>query len=152
MIKIINLKDKQEFLDDVVNCIWKQWGTETNQNFYKSLIQSIINNETEDIPQAYIAIDEYEFIGVITLLRSDLKSRQDLFPWLACLYVIEKERGKGIGRLLEKYCEDRAKEIGYSKLFLITELENYYEKTGWKFIGKEPTIPGDMIKVYERNL
>ena len=47
---------------------------------------------------------------------------------------------------------EAAKEMGYKKLFLITSLESYYEKTGWKFIGKEPTIPGDDIKVYERIL
>ncbi len=151
-MKITNLKDRPEFIDEVVSCLWKQWGTEKNENFYKSLIKSIINSESEDVPQAYIAMEEDKFVGVVTLLRSDLKSRQDLFPWLACLYVIEKKRGKNIGRLLEKYCQDRAKEMGYKKLFLITSLESYYEKTGWKFIGKEPTIPGDDIKVYERIL
>lgn len=115
MVKIINLKDGLEFFDNVVVSIWKQWGTEKNHNFFKSLIQNIVNNESEDIPQVYIAIEENKFIGTIALLRNDLKSRQDLFPWLACLYVVEQEKGRNIGRLLEKHCENRVKEMGYNR-------------------------------------
>ncbi len=152
MVKIVNLRDRLEFFDNVVVSLWKQWGTEKNHNFFNSLVRNIVNNESEDVPQVYIAIEEDKFIGVTALLRNDLKSRQDLFPWFACLYVVEQERGRKVGRLLEAHCESRVKEMGYKKLFLITELENYYEKTGWKFIEREPQISGDVIKVYEKNL
>lgn len=61
---------------------------------------------------------------------NDLCARQDLFPWMATLYVKENFRSMGIGKLLQKKCIEKAKKMNYKNLYLITEHENYYEKTG----------------------
>lgn len=56
--------------------------------------------DPNDIPSFYIAKVDDKIIGTYALIRNDLNSRQDLSPWLACLFVDEKFRGNSIGAKL----------------------------------------------------
>lgn len=42
--------------------------------------------------------------------------------------------------------------MGYNSLYLITEHENYYEKTGWEFLENAPLGDGRYEKIYKYNL
>lgn len=88
-------------------------------------------------------------IGFVSIWNNDLPFRQDLTPWLAGLYVKEKYRKHGIGTLLQEKCIQVVKELGYNKLYLITEHENYYERNGWKFIESAPLRGGISTRLYE---
>ena len=44
------------------------------------------------------------------------------------MYVKEEYRGKGYSKLLNDALLNEAKRLGYTKVYLKTELENYYEK------------------------
>lgn len=63
------------------------------------------------LPLTFIALKDNELVGTIGLWRSDLMSRQDLFPWLSALFVKENFRGKRIGQKLQdflvEYCKKR---------------------------------------------
>ena len=60
--------------------------------------------------------------------------------WLALVYTIPGERGKGYGALLCEFVMDRAKEMGVKKMYLFTEkAESLYERVGWTFMEKLDT-------------
>ena len=42
--------------------------------------------------------------------------------------------------------------MNYKNIYLITERENYYERTGWKFIEKAPLENGNYTKIYKYDL
>lgn len=105
----------------------------------------------KDIPQTYIALYKNELVGIVSLWRNDLCARQDLYPWMAGLYVKEVYRKKGIGTFLQNKAIKIAKELGYDKLYLITDHENYYEKTEWVYLEKAPLGNGKMTKIYVHN-
>lgn len=88
----------------------------------------IHSGKTEDgIPRFYAAILDERFIGTYALIRNDLNSRQDLHPWLACLYVDLDSRGKKLGaRLLDHAIEETAK----------LALKNSISRRIWKGIMK----------------
>ena len=46
------------------------------------------------------------------------------------MYVKKEYRGKGYSKLLNDALLNEAKKLGYTKVYLKTELENYYEKFG----------------------
>ena len=96
----------------------------------------------------YIAKINDELVGTVSIWNNDLTSRQDLTPWLAALFIKDEYRGKGIGTLLQKKCIQVVKELGYKNLYLITDHENYYERTGWKFLEMAP-LKGRQTRVYE---
>jgi N-acetylglutamate synthase-like GNAT family acetyltransferase len=78
-----------------------------------------------------VLLKNNEIIGCSALITNDFISRHDLYPWMACLFVEEKERGKEYGNLLMKFAEKEAKKIGFTDIYLTTDHDGYYEKYGW---------------------
>lgn len=148
MLEILNIRNYPERLEEAIQYIWGQWGSESNQKFYRDCI--IQSCETEsDLPRFYLAIEDNKIIGSYALLRSDLNSRQDLCPWFACLYVNSDSRGRKIGEWLQNHAINETKEKGYSKLFLCTDLTEYYERNKWRYIGRGYSLNDDETRIYE---
>ena len=57
---------------------------------------------------------------------------------MVCYYVCKKKeyRGKGYSKLLNGAILNKAKNLGYDKVYLKSNLINYYEKFGAKYIEK----------------
>jgi GNAT superfamily N-acetyltransferase len=74
----------------------------------------------------------------------DHVSLQDQVPrfkmykdWLALIYTIPDERGKGYGAQLCSFITSRAKESGIEKIYLFTErAESLYKRLGWETLEK----------------
>jgi N-acetylglutamate synthase-like GNAT family acetyltransferase len=151
MITIIDIREHPEMQKDAVQYFWKQWGSQSNYNFYRDCIERSCDTQS-DIPRFYLALENNKIIGSYALLRSDLNSRQDLYPWFACLYVEPEYRGKNIGGQLQNHAVDQARLKGYEYLYLCTDLTGYYEKTNWRFIDKAYSIFDDETKIYANEL
>ena len=50
------------------------------------------------------------------------------------MYVKDKYRGLGCSKILNKSILDEVKRLGYSKVYLKTDLVNYYEKFGFNYL------------------
>jgi len=144
-IKIFNLYDKQEYIEIVSTWIWQEFEHVELENIIYRTQHSICNS---DIPQMFIALKGNVPIAVVSLWRTELKSRQDLYPWLATLYVMEKYRGNGVAKKMQQHVLQVAKQLGYQKIYLTTTLENYYEKSGWHFLEYAPKENGNITKIY----
>ncbi len=79
-----------------------------------------------------VAIDDGTLLGGAALAKGDLPGRDDLGPWLACVFVTPQARGQGIAEaLVEKVCE-RGRAEGVERLYLHTQdRAGYYAKRGW---------------------
>jgi len=148
-ISIVNLADDINYIEEVSTWLWEEWakeyGTKLEDVIYRTK-HSICKNR---VPQIYIAKRNNELVGTVSIWHNDLISRQDLTPYLAGLYVKKEHRGKGIGTLLQEKCILVVKELGYKSLYLITDHENYYEKSGWKFLEMAPLKENHYTRVYE---
>ncbi|WP_163581295.1 GNAT family N-acetyltransferase [Gracilibacillus saliphilus] len=148
-MKIIELKERNNLFEKALQVFWEQWGNEHNYTFYEDAMVHSCTTKSA-IPRFYVAVKEGNIIGTYALIRNDLNSRQDLCPWLACLYVDEQHRGNRFGyKLLEHALEEAAKK-GYKNLYLSTDLEGYYEKYGWINSGIVYGVSGEHIKLYEK--
>ena len=63
------------------------------------------------------------------------------------MYVKDLYRGKGYSKILNEAILKEAKNRGYEKVYLKTELENYYEKFGAKYI--ETLKSGEKLYYFE---
>jgi len=151
MYALFDIRDKQELLDDVVHYYWKQWGSDSNYQFYKDCIGQSCKTDS-DVPRFYIIMDNTKIIGSYALLRSELNSRQDLTPWLACLFVDPAYRGEKLGALLQKDALKQTRARGYRRLYLCTELTGYYERTGWTHIGDGYLLNDERTRIYEQEV
>ncbi|MGN7388161.1 GNAT family N-acetyltransferase [Sporosarcina sp. SAFN-015] len=149
-MEIYSIHDREELFEEAVQAFWKQWGNESNYRFYKDCMKhsSVTGDE---VPSFYIAVADSNIIGTYAILRNDLVSRQDLSPWLACLYVDPKYRGQAIGSQLLDHAVAEAKRKGFKKLYLTTDHVGYYEKYGWSKIDTCFDIFGNPSSVYEKS-
>lgn len=144
---IFELSEKPDKLEEAIEYFWKCWGNDSNLNFYDDCIRNSLNEEIK-IPKFYIGLESDEIVGSYALISNDLISRQDLFPWFACLYVNKTHRKKGYAEMLLKHALTQSKLKGFDNLYLSTDLENFYEKRGWTEYGKGFNFTGDEFKIY----
>lgn len=140
MLKIYNTKEKQEFLIEVAELTQKEWGSKTNskEEFEEKInkkISKIINNFNNPLYCKLVLLDNDILIGFISIFPTDGDERKDLSPWYATMYVKEEFRGKGYSNILNNAILEEAKSRGFEKLYLKTDLINYYEKFGAIFLG-----------------
>ncbi|KEK23391.1 GNAT family N-acetyltransferase [Bacillus gaemokensis] len=150
-MKVVEIQQRQDLFDKAINVFWEQWGNEHNYKFYQDCMMHSCNT-TDEIPRFYIALKNECIIGTFALIRNDLISRQDLYPWLACLYVEPAYRGKEIGSQLLKHAIQETSKKGFEKLYLSTDLEGYYEKYGWSYLAEGYGVSGGSIKIYEKTV
>jgi len=149
-MKIFEISEKPEKLEKAIQYFWKCWGNDANLNFYDDCIRNSLNKE-KAIPKFYIGLESDEIVGSYALLTNDLNSRQDLMPWLACLFVSKSYRNRGYAEMLLNHGLKESQLKGFSNLYLSTDLINFYEKKGWKESGKGFSVTGEEFKVYSNS-
>lgn len=86
-----------------------------------------------DVPFVVVATDNNQLVGSAALVLEDMRTRKDLSPWLASVFVKPEFRKRGIGTCLVRYIEDQARQRGIAKLFLYTEhARDLYAKLAWR--------------------
>ena len=110
---------------------------------------SLAASEPEELIEVFAAIDSQDnLLGVATLVDDDeLPDAPEPGPWLAAVFVKPEARNSQIGSELVTNVVDRARELGYQKIYLYTEhAEDWYRKKGWikirdiVFLGLHHTV------------
>lgn len=138
-MKIYNLKDKIEYLDEVVNLEYEEWANNKEENKkdrIKAKKEKILNSFNNKSFCKLILIDNNNLIGFISIFPKDCEEERELTPWYATMYVKERYRNNGYSRILNDAILKEARNRGFSTLYLKTDLKNYYEKFGAIFIKK----------------
>jgi GNAT superfamily N-acetyltransferase len=144
---IFEISEQPDLMDEAIFFFWECWGSERNFEFYKDCILHSLNKANR-LPKFYIGLNQDKIIGTYALLTNDLISRQDLMPWLACLFVIESERNQGYAEKLLLHGIHQANAKGFDKLYLSTDLNNFYERKGWTYLCNGFGVSGGMDKIY----
>ena len=134
MLKIYNIKDKMEYFKEISELTVKEWGKYSSQdefdNKVKKKIEKIKNYLDRNDYCKLILLDDDSLIGFISIFPTDGEERKDLSPWYATMYVKKEYRNLGYSKILNTAILKEAKKRGFSKLYLKTDLNNYYEKFG----------------------
>ena len=141
MLKIYNLKDKQEYIKEVAILTQREWG---RKNLRPDEFESKVNEKIMKIKKSFdniyycklILLEDNQLIGFISIFPSDGDERRDLSPWYATMYVKEEYRGKGYSRILNDAILEEARKRNIKRLYLKTELNSYYEKFGAHYMEK----------------
>ena len=149
-IIIYALKQKPEYLDQVAEWLYYEWGTKTVGSSLLTVKEKLKTFENVDkTPINYIALMGEKLVGTFNLMISDPPNRKDLSPWFGSLYVEPNCRKQGIGTFLLKSAVSKAKELGVQKLYLCTpSQQKMYAKSGWKQID-EVEFRGEKVTIME---
>jgi GNAT superfamily N-acetyltransferase len=91
------------------------------------------------LPLTYIALDSNKPIGMCSLRSDDGLRQTKRFPWLGSLCIQDDYRKRGIGKLLIQVTKNKAKQMGFKKLYLFTfeqSVADWYTYLGWVEIEK----------------
>ena len=94
-MEIFNLKDKIEYLDEVMELEYVEWAENKEYNREKRLKRQkdIFNNMSANKSFCkLILVEGTELIGFISLFPKDCEEEKDLSPWYATMYVKKKYR------------------------------------------------------------
>lgn len=152
MLKIYNLKDKPKYIEEVATLTQKEWG---QKNLSIGEFKAKVKNKILKIKSSFknvnycklILLDNEELVGFISIFPKDGDERTDLSPWYATMYVKEKYRGNGYSKILNDAILAEARKRNINKIYLKTDLENYYEKFGAKFL--ELLSTGEKLYYFE---
>ena len=132
-MQIYNLKDKLEYLDEVACLEYEEWADKKEENR-----EERIKNKKEKIKKNFsnnsfcklILLDKDELIGFISIFPNDCSEENNLTPWYATMYIKKEFRKLGYSKILNDAILKEARSRGFSKIYLKTDLKNYYEKFG----------------------
>ncbi len=135
----------------VTEWLWQAFGGETlPQAFFASIVE---HSQTPGaLPITFVAVEGERLLGTVGLWRCDLISRQDLYPWMAALYVAPEARGQGLAGKLQQHVIGYARAQGYTELFLYSACRDFYEHFGWQYIGEGLDYPASAVSLYRYDL
>lgn len=140
MIKIDFLKSHPHAIPALA-AIWhevlgKIWMPEIGIEEIEFLYYEELN---QGMPLTYIALYGEIPVGSCTFqLKEDIWP--DLGPWMGDLVVDPKYQRQGIGKMLIDVIVEKAKELGFKKLYLFAfdpAIVEYYQRLGWEKIGMD---------------
>lgn len=136
IMKIINITNNTKYLKEYIALCYLEWSEKekklTEYIDYKLRKLKIENN----IILILGLVDHNKLVGFISLLKKDGDCEVKLTPWYATMYVKKEYRGRGYSRILNYALLEKSKRLGYTKVYLKSNLINYYEKFGAIYIKK----------------
>ena len=137
-MKIYNLKEKKQYIEEIAKLSKLEWaennGEEELNQKIKETIEKIKNNLENPNYCKLILLDDNKLVGFISIFPTDGEECQDLTPWYATMYIKKEYRGLGYSKILNDAILKEAKKRGFKKIYLKSELKNYYEKFGAKYM------------------
>ena len=140
MLVIKNLKDVPQYLHQLAQWHHQEWlhlnpGLSLEQRIEK--MQTYLNEDA--IPQTFVALnetaDQITLLGSAAVIDSDMDTKPEFTPWLASVYVDEKQRRQGIGATLVKAIMQYVQGLDFSDMYLFTpDQALFYESLGWQVL------------------
>jgi predicted N-acetyltransferase YhbS len=152
-MEIQYLADHPEFIPTLAGWFHAQWGHlspgSTPETTAAGLKSHLHHNE---MPLALVAVSGAEIVGSASLRLHDMRTRKDLSPWLASVYVPVEHRTQGIGSRLVMAIEEKAKALGFAVLYLWTdEKESFYAQLAWTVVDRVAYL-GEQVVMMQKQL
>lgn len=151
-MKIANIHTQPECIPEIAAWLQQEWGHLSPEKTLDDRIRHLSERcRNDDLPVTFIAIADDENVGTVSLVPHDLKSRMDLTPWVAAVFVKPEARGRGIGSRLVGFAEAEAQRRGIPTLYLFTpDKQRMYARLGWTTI-EEVEYRGEHVTVMTKS-
>ena len=127
-----DIKHLEEYAK-ICQVTWEKKKTDEELKTYiKEKVKRIL--EEDKVISILGLLDNDKLIGFISLFKYDGDETKKLTPWYATMYVKKEYRNKGYSKILNDAILNEAKKKGFDRIYLKSNLVNYYEKFGAKYI------------------
>jgi len=136
---ISDLRQCPEFFDIVADRIWQAWWRADGHplDYISGRLRENMN--ATPIPFALVAHDGETFLGMASVIASDLAERPQLTPWVAAVWVEPQARRRGVGGELVHRATLDCFALGVSRAYLCARPQRsaFYERLGWIAIERK---------------
>jgi GNAT superfamily N-acetyltransferase len=136
MITIGFLADYPDTVPTLASWFRGQWPDYYADWSQAELEQDFLSDASRNrLPARLVAFESNELVGTIVLREHGTETLPEFQPELGGLYVIESQRGQGIGTELVRAGMQLARDQGYETVFATTvAAAGILERLGWEFI------------------
>jgi predicted N-acetyltransferase YhbS len=133
-MRIGYLSDHPEALETLARWQHAEWGhLRSGDTIEKRKARLLGFSNADRIPLTVVALEGNEVLGSASLVEHDMKTRMELTPWLAGVFVGERYRRRGVGAELVRRIMAEAGRLKVPLLYLYTvHSEQFYAALGWK--------------------
>ncbi len=135
---------QKKLLSYLLNCDWE--AAHLLAKFHSK------NEFFKEDDKTYFLMDGENVISFLTLAHQDCVADESMRPWIGFVYTDKDYRGKRNSEKLIKYALRKAKDRGFSEVFLASNHNGLYEKYGFKYLEKKIDVFNEEVKVYIYNL
>lgn len=94
-----------------------------------------MRKDFKDWESVIVAIDEDKIAGFCSIVKQDI-ARLSYTPYIATVYVDPAYRGQHLSAKMITKAEAQLQHLNFSEVYILSGLENFYEKLGYKPVGK----------------
>jgi predicted N-acetyltransferase YhbS len=131
--------------------LYGEWGHLNPGSTLDNAVLRLLSRQgrARTLPLVLVAFEDGRPIGTASLLFYDMKSRQDLTPWLASVWVLPGYRRRGVGSALCRRVRVEARRLRLGRVYLFTrDKMSFYETLGWKLMRQEELRSGTFVIMY----
>ena len=150
-VALLSVRESPEICRQAIAWFQQEWATEDSAMVYDDAITRAVGAENP-LPQWYLLRKGDAIIGGAGLIANDFISRCELYPWLCALSISPEERGQGYASALIDHIARHTKQLGFNQLHLCTDMEGFYERSGFRYNGEGYHPWGESSRVYTREL
>ena len=133
----------EKAVDFAENCSWIAG---------KHIAEMVRDNRFSDWEAFFVAIENNLIIGCCSFLKEDYYPENKYSPWISSVFVDESMRGRRVSHSMIEAAVRYAKERGFSKVYIPSDMKGFYEKCGFRPIDTLKNYGGDMDTIYMREI
>ncbi|KEZ75852.1 GNAT family N-acetyltransferase [Salinisphaera hydrothermalis] len=152
-LRIERLTPDADMVDTVADWTRAAWG-HLNPEITRAAwrIETCDNAGPAGVPSTFVAWLDGRPVGTASLVAHDMKTRTDLTPWLASVYVEPTARGRGVASALVRRVENEARSAGLAHFYLYTpDQQRLYARLGWEPVEQAGYL-GERVTIMKRQL
>jgi predicted N-acetyltransferase YhbS len=146
-MQIVPLKQRPNLAAQLAGLHAREWG-----HLYADWTEDAALNEFlqepsfDRLPATLVAVEGHVLLGSVSVIYDDLPGWEYLNPWVASLYVVGHERGKGIGTVLLSAAEALLRTHSVPRAHVFTEHHaTYFRRFGWSTYAKSTANGHDVV-------
>lgn len=138
-----NSKRWDELINYSENCSWIAG---------KHLAHLMKENAFTEWESVFAAVSEDKIVGFCTFMKTDYYPENRYSPWISSIFVGEEHRGCRIsGKMIEAVIA-YAKEQGFSRVYIPSDMAGFYEKYGFEKIDELKNYGGDTDNIFAKEI
>lgn len=115
-------------------------------------VSMLKNWEFEEWETPFAAVIDGQIVGMATIMKSDYYPLPEIFPWISTVFVTEAYRGNRISGMLIDCANQYAREMGFTRTYIPTEIVGLYEKYGYRYMKDIINYGNGVDRLYVKEL